>query len=219
MKRVSGRFIADGNAINVDIGFEPDYVKLIEGLEDTNPNIYEYFADLENAGADGQYGVLLTGSTGVVTVLAGTDAKVATYSGSKKAKVRIPAPDGDGYENANVADYSTSTDYSSAGQARTTSQVGTVVRPTTHNGYVYECTVAGGVGSTEPTWPTTVGETVTDSDSNNTWICRREDVVFDKGGGFTVGSDLSTDDDEWIYVAEQHDRVVNHGDAAAADPI
>jgi len=217
MKRVSGRFVADGNAINVNIGFVPDYVKLIEGLEDTNPNIYEFFKDLSDAGEDGQYGVLLTGSTGVVTVLAGTNSKIATYTGGKKAKVRIPAPDGDGYVNANVADYNAATDYSSSGQARTTALVGTIVRPTTHNGFVYECTVAGGTGGTEPTWPTTPGETV--SDDNNTWICRREDVVFEKAAGFTVGSDLSTDGDEWIYVAEQHDKVVNHGDSATADPI
>ena len=46
MKKVSGRFIADGAAINVNIGFIPDYVKLIRGLDNTNPVIYEFFKDL-----------------------------------------------------------------------------------------------------------------------------------------------------------------------------
>jgi len=36
------------------------------------------------------------------------------------------------------------------------------VRTTTHNGYYYECTTAGTTGGTEPTWPTTIGATVSD---------------------------------------------------------
>lgn len=44
------------------------------------------------------------------------------------------------------------------------------VRPTTENGYFYQCTVSGtSDGSTEPTWPTTVGNTVTDG--TVTWKC------------------------------------------------
>lgn len=38
-----------------------------------------------------------------------------------------------------------------------------VVRPTTANGHLYKCTVAGtSDGSTQPTWPTSAGSTVTD---------------------------------------------------------
>lgn len=36
--------------------------------------------------------------------------------------------------------------------------------------YVYECTVAGTTGGTQPTWPTTPGNTVADNDI--TWTCR-----------------------------------------------
>lgn len=43
--------------------------------------------------------------------------------------------------------------------------------PTTANGYVYECTTAGtSHAATEPTWPTTVGNTV--ADGTVTWTCR-----------------------------------------------
>jgi hypothetical protein len=220
MKKVSGRFIADGAAINVNIGFIPDYVKLIGGLDNTNPVIYEFFKDL--SGENGQYGIQIAGShTGddngteaIITKLAGTNALIKVYEGGKKVKVKIPAPDGNGFANAEVSDF-----VAGAAQptARSTTAVGTVVRPSTHNGFVYECTASAGVLGTEPVWPTTPGESV--SDGTNTWICRREDVVFEKAAGFTIGADLSTDGDEWVYVAEQHDKVVNHGDAAAADPI
>lgn len=39
---------------------------------------------------------------------------------------------------------------------------GSVVKPTTQNGFHYKCSVAGTSGGTEPTWPTTAGATVTD---------------------------------------------------------
>lgn len=42
-------------------------------------------------------------------------------------------------------------------------------KPTTGNNFVYRCTVAGTTGSTEPTWPTTAGNTVVDG--TITWEC------------------------------------------------
>jgi len=44
------------------------------------------------------------------------------------------------------------------------------VTPTTPNGFRYECTTGGTSGGTEPTWPTTIGGTV--SDGGVTWTCR-----------------------------------------------
>jgi len=44
--------------------------------------------------------------------------------------------------------------------------------PTTHNGYRYKATTAGIAGTTEPTWPTTIGNTVTDGAA--VWTCEME---------------------------------------------
>lgn len=54
--------------------------------------------------------------------------------------------------------------------------VGQQVVPTTLNGFVFECTVAGtSHATTEPTWPTTIGNTVTDG--TVTWRCELADSI------------------------------------------
>lgn len=42
--------------------------------------------------------------------------------------------------------------------------------PTTPNGYIYECTTAGTSGATEPSWPSTLGNTM--ADGTAVWTCR-----------------------------------------------
>ncbi|RLI86096.1 MAG: hypothetical protein DRP01_04920, partial [Archaeoglobales archaeon] len=57
-------------------------------------------------------------------------------------------------------------------EAGTSYTYGDYVKPTgTGTGYLYQCTTGGtSHATTEPTWPTTVGDTVTDNDV--VWICR-----------------------------------------------
>ncbi len=48
--------------------------------------------------------------------------------------------------------------------------LGAAIRPTARNGCCYQCTTGGTTGATEPTWPTTPGNTVTDG--TVVWTCR-----------------------------------------------
>jgi len=45
------------------------------------------------------------------------------------------------------------------------------------DGLHYECTTAGTSDSTEPTWPTTIDETVTDGTA--VWTCKNDDYVYE----------------------------------------
>lgn len=47
--------------------------------------------------------------------------------------------------------------------------------PTTLNGYLYKVITGGTTNATEPTWPTTVGQTVVDG--TVTWLCVSEDLT------------------------------------------
>jgi len=70
----------------------------------------------------------------------------------------------------------------------TSYSVGDVVIPTTANGHMYICTAAGTSGSSEPTWPTMDGNTVTDN--TVTWECiANGDLAYHEiaGTGYAAG--------------------------------
>lgn len=59
--------------------------------------------------------------------------------------------------------------------ATTTYTYGQVVIPPTPNGFLYRCVAAGATGGTAPSFPTVVGETVTDG--SVTWACMGADIL------------------------------------------
>lgn len=71
-----------------------------------------------------------------------------------------------------------------AWQADTVYSVDNIVKPTVENGYLYRCTSGGTSASSEPSWPTTFGNTV--SDGGVTWECwsynTSEDEITIEGG-------------------------------------
>ncbi|MCD6418865.1 hypothetical protein J7M00_08805, partial [bacterium] len=96
----------------------------------------------------------------------------------------------------------------SAWSASTAYSEGDYIRPTSANGYSYECTVAGTSGSSEPTWPTTLGETVTDG--TVTWEC----VSMRGNNNIFIGYDIegSADDADKLNIGN-----VIYGDLASGN--
>lgn len=214
---VSGTFIAD-NAIaaNIDIGFIPDYVELISALGGTEL-IVRYYRCLADAETTGQYGIIDDGA-GALAPCASAAYGIAAYDEGEAVRVLIEDPStGNLKAKAVYGDYSSAVDYNSVGSARSATAIGTIVRPSTHNGYVYELITTATGTDTEPTWPTTPGETV--DAGYHIWMCREENLTKRGGMGFTVGASISGDGEIWVFKAERHDRMGDMGDAANLDPV
>lgn len=215
-KIVSGTLIASDAAINVDIGFIPDYVELWTAVGGTEL-VYYWWKALYDASQTGLYGLLDTAGAKSNPTTAATG--IIPYNAATM-KAMLPSPDGDDEKSASI--YGTFAAAKAAGltpTARSTSVVGTVIRPTTSNGFLYECTVLGGAMTalTEPTWGTVLGGTT--SDGSNTWICRSEKLKMVGGKGFTIGVTVATNSEILVFKAEQHDRSADMGDADTSSPV
>lgn len=212
-KVVSGTFVACDAAVNVDIGFEPDYVELFSALGGTELG-FKYFKCLADAATSGQYGLAIA-NAGDISACADANNGIIPYEGALTPSVLVESPKpGIGKLRVPVVGFVAGT---AQPTARSATVIGTIVRPSVKNGYVYECTTSGGVFGTEPTWGTTIGGTT--SDGTNTWTCRAEETTVGGGRGFTVGATLATNSEIWVFKAEKHDRQGDMGDADDTNPV
>lgn len=211
---VSGKFLAaNAVATHVECGFVPDFILAISD-PGTTPVQHQFYKLLYDIAATGRWGFIY--AAGVApTPNANALEGIIPYDTSIDT-VFLPATNNQGYIKApSVADWLTTT----TPVARVANGVlGSCIRPTTHNGLVYECTISGGVMGVEPvTWPLVPGATV--SDTNNTYIARVERVVKRGVKGFTVGATISVDGIMWVFRAEKHDRYTYMGDADIENPV
>lgn len=215
---VSGKLIAaNGVATHVECGFIPDEIQLIGDLAGT-PCHYKWCKALY------EHAALATGMYGWVVDIAPVRCNGATngfipYDTSIES-VLLPAPDSDGVVMApSILDYNALTTYVARDLSAGVEVLGSVVRPTTHNGYVYECIVAsGGASGAEPTWLTVVGGR-TVAAGGDQWICREERIARRGVKGFTIGATISVDGQYWFFKAEKHDRFNLMGDADVENPV
>lgn len=207
-----GHFTGTAAEINLDIGFVPDWFRMISASGAPDVDQREWFRRMGSAGqANIVEGFEVDGATGVTADFASGEG-ISAYDTSV-LRVRLPHPDGSPNKwagaNAPVAYVVGATQPT----ARSTTVVGGVTKPSTPNGYIYECTTAAGVYDAEPTWPTTPGESVDAGD--NIWICRREDTYMGGHKGVTLVAAMTEDGIECFYVAVKADDSVDQGDAAA----
>lgn len=210
--------MADGNAVNVDVGFIPDFVIAFEGLEETSPNPHFWFRSAIDAlSSDGEFGLLMTGTTGVITKHAAAINGFAPLD-TQALRLLLPNPaGGDDLAAALPEPYTVAR--STAATARTATALGTILKPSLTNsaaklGLVYECITAG-TGSAEPTWPTVVNGRVLDNDVE--YIAREEKNENRGIKGFTLGATGQTDTDGWKWVAFSADKESADRDMANFD--
>lgn len=219
MQFIHRRIEGAGAAYNLALGFVPHFVEILMYNATHGSNVtLKWFGELMEDCAiviagGGIYGHLYT--EGAVSE-ADADTGIQSYEGSKVPVVLVDSPiPGKGLVNASVVDWSYSV--SDAATARTGSVLGTIVRPTTHNGYVYECTkvMATASGVPEPTWPTTPGESVVDGDSDEgIWVCREENIANAGEFGITIGQTLAADSQILFVNAFGADSSRDLGDVA-----
>lgn len=205
--KVSHTFVADGNAMIIGFGFIPSEIHAIAALGGTELR-YDWYKVLSDAEASGRYGIKDDGAGALTVSTAEADGFAEYDSVTNGVMIESPKP-GVGLIEAAVSDWAAST----AATARTATAIGTIVRPTTHNGYIYECTTSGTGHTTEPTWPTVPGDTVTEGAGSIVWTCREETVANTGTKGITIGATISTDSDVWVITAETHDKFTDKGDS------
>ncbi len=199
MKFNSGQFVADGNAVNVDVGFIPDFVFAIEGLEESTPQLHYWFRSaIDSASAEAQFGIIDTGGTKAKHAAAVNGFAVLDTTA---LKLLLPNPAGGDDLTADLPNPYTVA-RSTAATARTATALGTVLKPSLTNvaakfGLVFECITAG-TGSAEPTWPTVAGGKVLDNDVE--YIAREENIENRGVKGFTLGATGQDDSDEWKWM-------------------
>jgi hypothetical protein len=202
--------------MNVDIGFEPDEVWLYTAVGGTEL-LYHWLRTLYDDAVTGLYGILDT--AGAKSHLTTADTGIIPYDGRKMPQVLVESPVPEAGDLAVPChNYAYQIANTVTPTARAATVIGTMVRPDTANGYVYECTTSSGACSVEPTWPTTPGDTVQDS-ASNVWTCREENIALTGGMGFTIGVSICTDNEILTFTAEQHDKYGDMGDANGQDPV
>lgn len=193
----TGRFIPDGSTdIALPIGFIPDYLR-IEEVGNATPNFITWFKMQENDVTGDQAGTYVTGSTGATSKL-GDGAGIAAYDTSSEAPTVTP------WTKA-VGDAAT---------ARTATAPGTYVKPSISSdadrGSIFECVTAGTSSATEPVWPASDNEQITDGST----VWEKVNVTKQRIGyqGVLVDAALMTDGQNMYYIAYLADQTVDHGD-------
>ena len=205
---IIGHFDPVGTIVYVPVGFVPEFLFAMD-YGAANITKYHWFGS-EEEDVESTDGVTEDGD--------GTNSKLTAAAGFTGYDTGLQGPYGVVADAAVILDWAVSDAYA----AKTVSAHGSYVRATTSgvdaNGSVvdrsqiFECVTAGTSGTTEPIWPSAIGE---DSPSDNGVVWRKvTNVATTVVGykGFTVAATLMTDGEEWYYAAWRADDTVDQLD-------
>ena len=202
-----GHWEADGRDVNIPVGFVPDYVKIFE-INAGSTIFYHWFERMEDD--------LATGSQEGISDTGGTKALLADDAGIKAFDTGSVSPAA-GTGAGQLSEWAASTSYTAKTNTARGSFVRGTVGATTNTGQVvdreavFECITGGTSGSSEPSWPTAVGDTVLDSTPVWELVV---DVPTQRQGyqGFVVADNIQTNGREYFYLALKADDSIDHGD-------
>lgn len=192
-----GHFEQDGGLVNLPVGFIPDYIKLVDFSTNGNIDIFEWWREMERH--------LASGLQEGFSIKEGTTARLADAGGITAYSTGSQTPTIEEWTEAR----------STAATARTATAPGTYIKPTVANaadrGSIFECVTAGTGASTEPTWPDSDGENVTD----NSVVWQKVNVSLQRGGyqGVIIAAAVAANNGtEMFYFAFRTVDSVDHGD-------
>lgn len=195
---VMGHFEGDNALIYLPIGFKPDYFAAVV-MSSTSPLRYEWWGRMEDEEATAL-------SEGITVDILG----VPTYLNASSNSGGIAAYDSE-------SGGPTITRWSSGATvvAKTATAHGSYIKPSASSAMdkeaVFEVLANTTLHTSEPTWPSAIGERVTDGASV---VLERVNVATTRVGyqGVRIAATLVPDGEECYYTAIQADKVIDHGD-------
>ncbi len=207
--------MADGSDIFLPIGFIPDYFRLCDinsAITNNAVTITEWFAQMEQDEASGrQEGWTHDLATIAYITLNSNDQGISAFD---TGSVSPAAGEGAGQ----LSEWASTTSYvAKTATARGSFVKGTVGATNNIGGVVDREAIfenvgsTGNSGSTEPSWPTAVGDQILDSTPIWELVV---DVPVKQGGyqGVAIRGEIQTDSHEFYYLALKSHDSVDHGD-------
>jgi len=198
---VIGHWTPDGEDVYIPCGFVPDF---LFGVNYGNATelFYYWFGAEEEAHE----------TTAGIVDSAGAKTKLVEAAGFNGYNTGVQGPYGINATPAQIAIWVKETTYAVGDYAVATSAGVDEHGLSVDQSQLFQVqSGAGDSGSTEPVWPSAIGETVLDS--TPVWV-KVTNVATKRGGyqGFLVCDDIQTDSEEWYYMAIKADEVIDHGD-------
>jgi len=205
---ITGHFEPDGAIIYVPVGFIPDFLWAMD-YGNAAPTKYVWFGS-EEEDVETTDGVTEDGD--------GTNSKLTAAAGFTGYDTGLQAPYGVVGDAAVILDWAASDAYVQRSAGVHGSYVRATVDGVDANGsavdrsQIFECVTTGTSDSTEPVWPSAIGEQGP-SDNGVIWE-KVTNVATTVGGykGFAVAGALMTDGEEWYYMAIRADDTLDHTD-------